>query len=170
MLTFQTKGKHTFYAMSSGKEKHDINVTIDFRGEKVYNGNGTDLEFSFDYGAAYMTVNLSSSDGLDRNVSFDFYAEDDPLVNIIDKRDLKYVEKVLNGVHATLESISRNQQFHIERDESHKATLEESESSIKWTGIVKIFFLLASALLQLWIMKGFFKTGEGQPYQPVMTG
>lgn len=38
-----------------------------------------------------MTVNLSSSDGLDRNVSFDFYYENDPLINIIDRRDLKYV-------------------------------------------------------------------------------
>jgi hypothetical protein len=70
-----------------------------------------------------MTVNVSSTDGLERKVSFDFYAENDPLINIIDKRDLKYVEGVLNGVHASLESISRNQQFHIERDESHKATL-----------------------------------------------
>ncbi len=70
-----------------------------------------------------MTVNISSTDGLERKVSFDFYAENDPLINIIDKRDLKYVEGVLSGVHNSLESISRNQQFHIERDESHKATL-----------------------------------------------
>ena len=71
-----------------------------------------------------MTVNVSSTDGLERKVSFDFYAENDPLIGIIDKRDLQYVEGVLSGVHKSLETISRNQQFHIERDESHKATLE----------------------------------------------
>lgn len=42
-LTFQTNGKHTFYAMSSGKEKHDVTVMIDFRGSIVYNQTGTDL-------------------------------------------------------------------------------------------------------------------------------
>lgn len=68
-------------------------------------------------------MKIESSDGLQRNVSFDFYAENDPLVNIIDKRDLKYIESVLAGVHKSLEAISRNQQFHIERDESHRNTL-----------------------------------------------
>jgi hypothetical protein len=102
-------------------------------------------------------------------VSFDFYAEDDPLVKIIDKRDLKYIEGVLVGVYKSLDTISRNQQFHIERDETHKITLEESESHIKWTGIIKIVFLLSSALIQLWIMKGFFKNNEAHAYQPVMT-
>lgn len=42
-LGFETNGKHTFYAMSSGKEKHEIAVTIDFRGQVVYNKTGTDL-------------------------------------------------------------------------------------------------------------------------------
>jgi hypothetical protein len=42
-LVFETNGKHTFYAMSSGKEKHEISVTIDFRGQIVYNQTGTDL-------------------------------------------------------------------------------------------------------------------------------
>lgn len=135
----------------------------------MYNQTGTDLEFTFDYGAAYVTINISSVDGSSRKVSFDFYAENDPLINIIDKRDLKYLEGVLSSVHKSLEAISRNQQFHIERDESHKSTLEESESHIKWTGIIKIVFLLSSALIQLFIMKGFFKNNEAHPYQPVQT-
>lgn len=100
-------------------------------------------------------------------MSFDFYSEDDPLVKMIDKRDIKYVESVLGSVFKGLSDISRNQQFHIERDESHKTTLEDSESSIKWTGIIKILFLLSSALIQLWIMKGFFKNNQSQAYQPV---
>lgn len=142
---------------------------VDFRGTAVYNQTGTDLEFTFDYGAAFVTINISSVDGSSKKVSLDFYAENDPLINIIDKRDLKYLEGVLGSVHKSLESISRNQQFHIERDESHKATLEESESHIKWTGIIKIIFLLSSALIQLFIMKGFFKNNEVHPYQPVQT-
>jgi hypothetical protein len=64
-----------------------------------------------------------------------------------------------------LAEISKNQEFHMERDEVHKIILEESESRIKWAGIIKIAFLLASALIQLWIMKGFFK--QANPYQPV---
>ena len=62
--------------------------------------------------------------------------------------------------------MGRNQQFHIERDEINKNILEKSETKIKWTGIIKIVFLLASALIQLWIMKGFFKSNS-VPYQPV---
>lgn len=64
-----------------------------------------------------------------------------------------------------MESISRNQEYQIERDEKHKVNLEDSESKIKWAGIIKIFFLLGSALIQLWIMKGFFTASN--PYQPV---
>lgn len=59
---------------------------------------------------------MISSTGTDRNVSFDFYSEDDPLVKMIDKRDIKYVEEVLVDVFKGLNDISRNQQFHIERD------------------------------------------------------
>jgi hypothetical protein len=42
-LVFETSGKHTFYAISSGKEKHDVNVIVDFRGQAVFNQTGTDL-------------------------------------------------------------------------------------------------------------------------------
>ena len=45
---------------------------------------------------------------------------------MIDKKDIRYVEEVLTGIFKGLTDISRNQQFHIERDESHKATLETS--------------------------------------------
>lgn len=82
----------------------------------MYNQTGNDFQFVSDFGNGYITVTITSTDGLDRKVSFDFYAENDPLVNIIDKRDLKYIEGVLVDVHKSLETISRNQQFHIERD------------------------------------------------------
>lgn len=49
-------------------------------------------------------------------MSFDFNNDEDPLVKIIDKRDIKILEEALNGVHQSLLNISRNQQFHIERD------------------------------------------------------
>lgn len=42
-LVFETSGKHTFYVISSGKEKHEVNVTIDFRGTTMFNQTGTDL-------------------------------------------------------------------------------------------------------------------------------
>ena len=61
-------------------------------------------------------MTMMSSTGMDRNVSFDFYSEDNPLVKMIDKKDIKYVEEVLVGVFKGLTDISRNQQFHIERD------------------------------------------------------
>lgn len=44
--------------------------------------------------------------------------------------------------------------------------LQQSENRIKWTGIIKITFLLTSALIQLWIMKSFFKQNS-VAYQPV---
>ena len=132
----------------------------------LLNKTTNDLEFTHDYEEGIINVTMLSSSGEDRNVSFDFYSEDDPLVKMIDKKDIKYVEEVLVGVFKGLTEISRNQQYHIERDESHKNTLEQSESSIKWTGIIKILFLLSSALIQLWIMKGFFKNNQ-HPYQPV---
>ena len=48
----------------------------------------------------------------------------------------------------------------------HRNVLEETESHIKWLGVLKVFLLLASALVQLWIMKGFLKH-KAQPYEPV---
>ena len=42
-LVFETSGKHTFYVISSGKEKHEVNVSIDFRGTTMYSQTGTDL-------------------------------------------------------------------------------------------------------------------------------
>lgn len=72
------------------------------------------MDFTHDYpydGRINVTI-IAASAG-DRNVSFDFYSEDDPLVKMIDKKDLKVVEGVLNHVHQSLSTISRNQQFHI---------------------------------------------------------
>ena len=99
-------------------------------------------------------------------ISFDFYQEDDPFKTIIDKKDLRLVFKSLVTTIESMKEVGRNQQFHIDRDEVNKKILEESEVKIKWTGIIKIFFLLASALVQVWIMKGFFKQNS-MPYQPV---
>ena len=35
---------------------------------------------------------------------------------MIDKKDIKYVEESLAGIFKGLTDVSRNQQFHIERD------------------------------------------------------
>ena len=71
------------------------------------------LPILYAFGPGRAIINISSSNGEERNVSFDFYAENDPLVHIIDKRDIKYVEQSLSSVYKGLETISRNQQFHI---------------------------------------------------------
>ena len=89
----------------------------------LVNKTSNDFEFTYNYEEGSINVTISSSTGNARNVSFEFYNEDDPLVKTIDKRDIKYVEEALTGVFKGLADISRNQQFHIERDESHKATL-----------------------------------------------
>ena len=169
-LTFETGGKHTLYVVSSGTETHDIQVLINSDGKLLFNKTGTDMEYSYDFGMGTANVTFSSVDGGARNVSFDFESDEDPFVKIIDKKDLAILEDILSQVHRIMKTISLNQQFHIERDDAHKTTLEESESHIKWTGIVKIVFLLTSALLQLWIMKGFFKNSGGQSYHPVQSG
>jgi dynactin complex subunit len=138
---------------------------VERNGEVLYNQTGSDLQFSKGYGIGNINISFSASG--QRQVSFDFYHDEDPLVNIIDKRDIRILEEALGKVHGSLMNVSRNQQFHIERDETHKDTLQVAESHIKWTGVVKIVFLLASALLQLWIMKGFF--ANTHPYEPVAT-
>lgn len=66
----------------------------------------------------------------------------------------------------SLKEVGRNQKFHIERNEINRNILEKSESKIKWAGIIKIGFLITSALIQLWIMKSFFQKNS-VPYQPV---
>lgn len=87
------------------------------RGSQLlFNKTSNDLEFTYDYEEGIVNVTIFSSTGTSRNVSFDFYSEDDPLVKMIDKRDIKYVEAVLGSVFKGLNDISRNQQFHIERD------------------------------------------------------
>lgn len=48
--------------------------------------------------------------------------------------------------------------------------LQQSDSKIQWLGIGKVVLLLFSAMVQLWIMKGFFKKKEGSvSYEPVRT-
>ena len=60
-------------------------------------------------------VTITTESG-SKNISFDFYSEDDPLVKMIDKKDIKSVEESLAGIFKGLTDVSRNQQFHIERD------------------------------------------------------
>ena len=82
-------------------------------GQNLLNKSGNDIEFSHSYDGGVINVTVISSTGSDRNVSFDFYSEDDPLVKMIDQRDIKAIEKVLGGVFMGLQNVSRNQQFHI---------------------------------------------------------
>ena len=121
-LTFDVRGKQTFKAVSSGEENHDIQILISHfsirmaKPSLLFNQTSNDLEFTYNYDEGTINVTILSSTGSARNVSFDFYSEDDPLVKIIDKKDIKYVEEVLGNVFKGLSTIVRNQQFHIERD------------------------------------------------------
>lgn len=45
---------------------------------------------------------------------------------MIDKKDVTLVQGALTEAYKQMESISRNQEFQIERDEKHKVNLEES--------------------------------------------
>lgn len=94
--------------------------------------------------------------------------EDDPIKEMIDRKDLMYVSNSANEAIKNLKEVSKKQEYHIERDEINRLILEKSENHIKWAGIIKIAFLLTSALIQLWIMKSFFKQNS-IPYQSVST-
>jgi hypothetical protein len=121
--------------------------------------------YSINFIKEFISICFLSTDSTEKEVSFDFYELNDPVRKMIDKKDINLVQGALTEAYNQMESISRNQEYQIERDEKHKINLEDSESKIKWAGIIKIAFLLGSALIQLWIMKGFFTAGN--PYQPV---
>lgn len=53
--------------------------------------------------------------------------------------------------------MSRNQLYQHERDNVHKTVLEETDVKIVYAGVIKIAVMLASVILQIWIMRGFFK-------------
>ena len=85
---------------------------------------------------------------------------------MIDSKDVQIVASSLSQAINSMKEVGKNEQFHIERDEINRVILEKSESRIKWAGIIKIGFLLISALIQLYIMKSFFRQNS-IPYQPV---
>ena len=85
---------------------------------------------------------------------------------MIDSKDVQIVASSLSQAINSMKEVGKNEQFHIERDEINRLILEKSESRIKWAGIIKIGFLLISALIQLYIMKSFFRQNS-IPYQPV---
>lgn len=125
-----------------------------------------DFETTVHLNAGVGEVCFSRTDRKEKQIVFDFYQPEDPVREIIDRKDLSYVVKSLSGAIHTFKEVSKNEQYHIERDEINRVILEQSENRIKWTGIIKIAFLLTSALIQLWIMKSFFK-GSSVSYQPV---
>ena len=120
---FETTGKHTLYVISSGTDNHEIQLVVKVRGMVQFNKTGTDLEWGSNFGAGSIVAVVTSTDGTGRNVSFDFYSDEDPFIKVIDKKDVAVLEGMLSQVHRTMQTISLNQQFHIERDEAHKVTL-----------------------------------------------
>ena len=109
---------------------------------------------------------FSPGDSANKFLSIDFFPSSDPVKSLISKQDLKTIYSELNQLQAALQETYRNQQFQAERDFVHRNVLESTENHIKWLGVLKVFLLLGSALVQLWIMKGFLKN-KSQPYEPV---
>lgn len=58
----------------------------------------------------------------------------------------------------------------MERDQVHRNILEETDSKITMTGVIKILVMIGSAALQLWIMRGFFKNSGASYSEVSMTG
>lgn len=107
-----------------------------------------------------------STDRSQKFVSMDFFLARDPLRALVTKHHIATVEEVLNHAAEGMATVARNQLYQIERDSVHKAMLEETESRIGWTGLIKIVVLIVAALMQIWIMRGFFKA-SGMSYSEV---
>lgn len=109
---------------------------------------------------------FGTGDSNNKMLSIDFFPSSDSVKSLITKSDLRAAYSELSALHNSLQESYRNQQFQAERDFVHRSLLESTETHIKWLGVLKVFLLLASALVQLWIMKGFLKH-KTQPYEPV---
>jgi hypothetical protein len=96
----------------------------------------------------------------------DFFLDNDPIHSLITKHHIAELEEVLNHAATGLATVGRNQLYQIERDTVHQGLLEETDNKISWTGIIKIAVLIISAMVQIWIMRGFFKA-SGMTYSEV---
>ena len=95
-----------------------------------------------------------------------FFLTKDPIYSLITKHHIATLEEVLSNAADGLRTVGRNQLYQIERDNVHQGLLEETDNRISWTGIIKIVVLVVSALVQIWIMRGFFQA-NGMTYSEV---
>jgi hypothetical protein len=103
-LKFKVMGSETFYFVSTGSDDSNVHVTITTSaGEVVLDKSSNDETYLHSYGEGAINVCFESTTGTERAISFDLYKEDDPLVNVIEKRDLRLIENVLNKVHKKME-------------------------------------------------------------------
>ena len=109
---------------------------------------------------------FSPGDSANKMLSIDFFPSTDAVKSLITTHDLKAIYSELNRLQGELQETFRNQQFQAERDFVHRNVLESTENHIKWLGVLRVFLLLGSALVQLWIMKEFLRN-KVQPYEPV---
>lgn len=115
-----------------------------------------------------MDLCWSTSDDSAKLISANYFLATDPIRSLITKSDVATVEKSLTEAVNNLNTVSRNQLYQHERDNVHKTLLEETDEKIVFVGIVKIAVMLISAVLQIWIMRGFFKN-TGTSYSEVAT-
>lgn len=67
---------------------------------------------------------FDNQDGENKVLSIDFYPEQDPLKNLITKKEMKTVEGALIQVYKEIQQTHQNQQFQTERDIVHRTALE----------------------------------------------
>jgi hypothetical protein len=65
-------------------------------------------------------------DGSEKSVSLDYYPEQDPIRELIEKKDIAFVLKSLNESFDSMKVVGRNQKFLIERNEINREILEKS--------------------------------------------
>ena len=68
---------------------------------------------TFDFPIGDIDLCFTVTDSSEKIISLDIYPSDDPLRELIDKKDLKIVEEALGKANKEMWQISINQQYHI---------------------------------------------------------
>ena len=171
-------GQNTCFSIQGGQEYRveymfsGVNETNGefrlMRGDQImlYVTNRTEYNELIMIPEGLIDLCFSPGDSANKMLSIDFFPSTDAVKSLITTHDLKAIYSELNRLQGELQETFRNQQFQAERDFVHRNVLESTENHIKWLGVLKVFLLLGSALVQLWIMKGFLRN-KVQPYEPV---
>ena len=108
-------------------------------------------------------VCFETSTNTEKRIVADFQVVSNSIQNnIIDSEDILAVAKSLSRATRSMRGDGVSLEEKIEQDEVNKGILQESEKKIQIAGIIKIVFLISSAIVQLCIGKGFLKANQGR--------